>query len=148
MLELPEGRQFFEYLEYLSRIEEPLRLNDFHSHIRALGLPEFHPPIAFSSPLTFLAAPIRHRGEDVGAIYVGEKEQEFTLEDEETLVMFASQAALVIANAPPLPRGTAGQGRPRDADKYVPDGSCRLRREDGGRDVNQPGGRKNRKWSA
>ena len=99
LLELPEGMQFFEYLEYLSRTEEPLRLNDFHSHIRALGLPELHPPIVFSSPLTFLAAPIRHRGEDVGAIYVGEKEQEFTLEDEETLVLFASQAALVIANA-------------------------------------------------
>ena len=33
------------------------------------------------------------------AIYVGEKEIEFTAEDEETLVMFASQAALVIVNA-------------------------------------------------
>ena len=30
---------------------------------------------------------------------MGEKEQEFTAEDEETLVMFGSQAALVIANA-------------------------------------------------
>ena len=38
-------------------------------------------------------------GESVGAFYVGEKELEFTPEDEETLVMFASQAALVIANA-------------------------------------------------
>ena len=38
-------------------------------------------------------------GESVGAFYVGEKDVEFTPEDEETLVMFASQAALVIANA-------------------------------------------------
>ena len=55
--------------------------------------------MAVSSPLPFLAAPIRHLGESVGAFYVGEKELEFTPEDAETLVMFASQAALVIANA-------------------------------------------------
>ena len=94
--ELPEGMMFFQYL---SNIQEPLRLRDFHSHIRSLGLPEFQPPMAVSTPLPFLAAPIRHLGESVGAFYVGEKDVEFTPEDEETLVMFASQAALVIANA-------------------------------------------------
>ena len=94
--EFPKGMLFFEYL---SSISEPLRLRDFHSYVRELGLPEFRPPMAVSSPLPFLAAPIRHLGESVGAFYVGEKELEFTPEDEETLVMFASQAALVIANA-------------------------------------------------
>ncbi len=94
--DLPEGMMFFQYL---SNIQEPLRLRDFHSHIRSLGLPEFQPPMAVSTPLPFLAAPIRHLGESVGAFYVGEKDVEFTSEDEETLVMFASQAALVIANA-------------------------------------------------
>ena len=94
--DLPEGMMFFQYL---SDIQEPLRLRDFHSHVQSLGLPEFQPPMAVSSPLPFLAAPVRHRGEGVGAIYVGEKDVEFTPEDEETLVMFASQAALVIANA-------------------------------------------------
>ena len=94
--EFPNGMLFFEYL---SSIGEPLRLRDFHSYIRELGLPEFRPPMAVSSALPFLAAPIRHLGESVGAFYVGEKELEFTPEDEETLVMFASQAALVIANA-------------------------------------------------
>ena len=94
--ELPEGLMLFEHL---SRITEPLRLRDFHSHTRALGLPAFRPPMAISPVLTFLAAPIRHLGESVGAFYVGEKAVEFTPEDEETLVMFASQAALVIANA-------------------------------------------------
>ena len=94
--ELPEGMMFFEYL---SRITEPLRLRDFHSYIRSLGLPEFRPPMAISPVLTFLAAPIRRLGESVGAFYVGEKDVEFTTEDEETLVVFASQAALVIANA-------------------------------------------------
>ena len=94
--ELPNGMLFFEQL---SRISEPLRLRDFHGYVRELGLPEFRPPMAVSAPLPFLAAPLRHRGEGVGGIYVGEKELEFTAEDEETLVMFATQAALVIANA-------------------------------------------------
>ena len=95
-MDFPEGMPFFEYLNGIS---EPLRLRDFHRYTRSLGLPEFRPPFPVSSPLPFLAAPIRHLGESVGAIYVGEKEVEFTAEDEETLVMFASQAALVIANA-------------------------------------------------
>ena len=94
--ELPERLKIFENL---GRITEPLRLRDFHTHTRALGLPEFRPPFPVSSPLPFLASPIRHLGKSVGAFYVGEKEVEFTSEDEETLVMFASQAALVIANA-------------------------------------------------
>ena len=95
-MDFPEGMPFFEYLNGIS---QPLRLRDFHSYMRSLGLPEFRPPFPVSSPLPFLAAPIRHLGEGVGAIYVGEREVEFTPEDEETLVMFASQAALVIANA-------------------------------------------------
>ena len=95
-MDFPEGMSFFEYLNGIS---EPLRLRDFHGYMRSLGLPEFRPPFPVSSPLPFLSAPIRRLGENVGAIYVGEKEREFTAEDEETLVMFASQAALVIANA-------------------------------------------------
>ena len=95
--ELPEGLMLFEHL---SRITEPLRLRDFHSHTRALGPSRVRARRWQSAPfLTFLAAPIRHLGESVGAFYVGEKAVEFTPEDEETLVMFASQAALVIANA-------------------------------------------------
>ena len=87
--------------EYLSEMQEPLRLQDFQSHARALGLPEFSPPMPVSSPLSLLAAPIRHRGERLGAIYVASKEsgREFTPEDEQTLVIFSSQAAMVIGNA-------------------------------------------------
>ena len=93
--EMPEGASFFAYL---SRIPGPLRVGDFHTHTRSLGLPEFRPPAPVSS---FLAAPIRQRGESVGSINLAKREpgQEFSREDEETLVMFASQAALVIANA-------------------------------------------------
>ena len=90
---MPEGPKFFEYL---SNIPGPLRIRDFASHTRSLGLPEFHPPLGVSA---FLAAPIRHQGEAVGNIYLAKRAPEFTDEDEETLVMFASQAALVIANA-------------------------------------------------
>ncbi len=45
--------------------------------------------------------PIRHAGEAVGNIYLAKQEQgkDYTQEDEETLVLFASQAALVISNA-------------------------------------------------
>ena len=46
--EFPNGMLFFEYL---SSIGEPLRLRDFHSYVRELGLPEFRPPMAVSSPL-------------------------------------------------------------------------------------------------
>ena len=93
--ELPEGQTFFAYL---SGIPVPLRVRDFHSYTNAQGLPEFHLPAEVSS---FLSAPIRHRGEGLGYIFLGKKEpgQEFSRADEETLVMFASQAALVIANA-------------------------------------------------
>ena len=52
-----------------------------------------------SSLLSFLAAPICHQGEHLGTIYLDEKEGEYSREDEETLVLFASQAAMVIANA-------------------------------------------------
>ena len=90
--DLPEGMMFFQYL---SNIQEPLRLRDFHSHIRSLGLPEFQPPMTVSTPLPFLAAPIRHLGESVGAFYVGEKDVEFTLEDEETLVNTTPVGVLV-----------------------------------------------------
>ena len=94
---LPERWGLFDYL---GNLQEPLRLKDFHTHTRALGLPEFHPPMPVSPSPSFLAAPIRHRGESVGYFFLAEKEGkwEFTPEDEETLVMFASQAALVIAN--------------------------------------------------
>ena len=95
---LPDGIRFFEHL---SRFPEPLRLPDLLGYMMSVGLPEFLPPIPVSSPLSFLMAPVFHQGERVSNIYLAEKEggREFTLEDEETLAMFASQAAMVIANA-------------------------------------------------
>ena len=87
------------FCEYLTQMPGPLRLRDLQQHLGSLGLPEFRPPMATSPEMSFMAAPTRDLGETVGVIYVSEKEPEFTSEDEETLFMFASQAALVIANA-------------------------------------------------
>ena len=93
--EVPGGAQIFEYL---STVPGPLRVADFPGYTRSMGLPEFRPPAPVSA---FLAAPMRPRGVGVGNIFVAKREpgQEFSPEDEETLVMFASQVALVIANA-------------------------------------------------
>ena len=93
--EIPGGLRFFEYL---SAMTEPLRVADFAEHTRSVGLPEFLPPMPMSS---LLAAPVRHHGATVGHVYVakGDPGEVFSREDEDTLVMFASQAALVISNA-------------------------------------------------
>ena len=90
---LPKG---LGLLGYLSEIEGPLRLAEIAGHPSSVGFPEGHPPMK-----TFLGAPVRHQGERLGNIYLTEKEdgQEFTPEDEEILVMFASQAALSVSNA-------------------------------------------------
>ncbi|MCY4664917.1 MAG: GAF domain-containing protein, partial [Acidimicrobiaceae bacterium] len=93
--EMPQGSGFFEYL---SGLKTPLRVCDIASHMSALGMPEFLPPVSASA---LLVAPMRHQRVGVGTIYLAHEAEgrEFSQEDEETLVMFASQAALVIANA-------------------------------------------------
>ena len=93
--DMPEGLGFFEYL---SGLEEPLRVSDIGSHMKALNMPTFLPSVPLGS---MLVAPIRHLGVGVGTIYLAHEPGggRFTQEDEETLVMFASQAALVIVNA-------------------------------------------------
>ena len=87
-------------LQTLTNISEPLRLPNLVEHVRALGFTDFTIPLPVGV-FRFMAAPMFHRGGRVGHIFVGDKEggEEFSQADEETLVMFASQAALVIANA-------------------------------------------------
>ncbi len=90
--DLPQG---WGILGYLNEIREPLRLADLTSHSRSVGFPDNHPPMK-----SFLGAPLRHLDESVGNIFLTEKEGgEFSREDEQTLVMFASQAAIAIVNA-------------------------------------------------
>ena len=90
-----------QHFGYLAQLDGPLRVPDLLEHLRSLGLPEMQPPVEVSPRVSFLAFPLRHRGERVGSIYLAEKEggMEFTPEDEETLGLFAAQAALAIANA-------------------------------------------------
>ena len=92
-LEWPPALRFFDHLRDLPG---PLRLADLPAYIRSLG---YTPDLTLAK--TFQATPMRHRGVSVGAFFLGEKEggQEFTDEDEEVLVLFASQAAAMIANA-------------------------------------------------
>ena len=97
--QLPEGIRLFEYL---SRLPQPLRLPDLLEHIRSTDhLLDLQPPVAVGPVVPFLAAPVLHRGERVGNFFLAKIEPgaEFTQEDEETLTMFAAQAAMVVANA-------------------------------------------------
>ena len=83
-------------LAYFRELREPLRVRDFVAHADEAGFPGF--PVKIGA---FLSTEIRVRDRQVGNIYIGEKVTggEFTREDEETLKMFATHAALAITNA-------------------------------------------------
>ena len=93
IVEWTEGPRLFEYFRDL---EGPLRIADVSAYVQALGFPTDLLPSK-----TFQGTPMRHRGVHVGNFYLAEKEgdEPFTDEDEEILVLFASQAATAIANA-------------------------------------------------
>ncbi len=95
LAEMPERAPLFWHL---NGVDAPLRIDDLSAYLRALDIAEWRPPVAVTS---FLVAPVRNAGVRMGSLYLtkGQEGWEFTREDEETLVMFASQAALVIANA-------------------------------------------------
>ena len=80
----------------LGGLEAPLSLPDLPDHARPLGLPSDPVPCR-----AFLGAPMRHRGELAGVVFLAGKDDrtEFTGEDADVLVLFASQAAAAIANA-------------------------------------------------
>ena len=93
MVAWPEGRRLFEHLR---DIGQPFQLTDLPGHLESLGFP----PAPWTTR-TLQGAPMRHRGEHVGHFFVADKAngEAFTDEDEEILVLFASQAAAAIANA-------------------------------------------------
>jgi len=93
MVEWPEGPRLFKHLR---DIERPFQLADLPGYFESLGFP----PGPWTTR-TMQVAPMRHRGEHLGHFFVGDKEDgdAFTPEDEEILVLFASQAAAAIANA-------------------------------------------------
>ena len=83
-------------LGHIRDVQRPLRLAEVAKHETAVGFPEYHPRMK-----SLVGTSIRHRGEPIGIIHLANKEgaAEFSLEDEELLDMFASQAALAIVNA-------------------------------------------------
>ena len=93
LAEWSEGPRLFEHFRDL---DGPLRIADVPAYVRELGFPTDRLPSK-----TFQGTPMRHRGVHVGNFYLVEKEggEAFTDEDEEILVLFASQAATAIANA-------------------------------------------------
>ena len=97
--EVPDARRIYQTL---SRIEEPMRVPNLLVHLRSSGLTDdMFRTFPKGAAMSFLSAPLRYGGESMGYIFLGDKEgdREFTREDEETLLMFASQVALVLANA-------------------------------------------------
>ncbi len=90
----------YEIFESLTGVSEPLRVADLVEHVRSLGFAEFSIPLP-EKVFSFLAAPMFYQGDRVGYVFVGDKNgaAEFSREDEETLVTFGAQAALVISNA-------------------------------------------------
>ena len=90
----PGGMRIFDHFSQLSAA---LRVENYGEYAESVGIDSQLPMTVFSG----LAAPVRHRDELVGIIWLGHDraDQAFSDEDIETMVMFASQAALVIANA-------------------------------------------------
>ena len=93
LLDLPYGLRLFAHLRDLAG---PLRIDDLPAYLRSLG---YGPELPDSN--TLQVAPMLYRGDHVGYLFLGEKEQgqAFTDEDEEVLSLFASHAAVAIGNA-------------------------------------------------
>ena len=93
LAEWADGLRLFEHLRDLPGV---LRVADLPGYVRSLGFSTDVLPYK-----TLQGTPMRHRGVHVGSFFLTEKEggREFTSEDEEVLVLFASQAASAIANA-------------------------------------------------
>ena len=94
MVRWPDAMRFFEHLRDLPG---PLRVPDLQAYVRSLG---FSPDLVLLQT-SLQATPMRHRGLHVGDFFLAENEggQAFTADDEDLLVLFASQAANAVANA-------------------------------------------------
>jgi signal transduction histidine kinase len=90
---LPRGRGI---LGLLMTEPRPVRIRNIAAHPGSVGFPPNHPPMR-----SFLGAPVQARGRVYGNIYLAEKRgaPEFSAEDEESLVVLATQAGVAIANA-------------------------------------------------
>ena len=91
--ELPHGLGILGLL-----IHEPqsIRITNIADHPKSVGFPPNHPPMG-----SFLGAPVQAMGKVFGNIYLTEKRSasEFSQEDEDSLLILATQAGAAIANA-------------------------------------------------
>ena len=129
--EVPGGRGLFEYVVGTAG---PLRVRDFQSHMRSLGLAELSLPMPVGAVFPFLAAPVRHRGEGVGNFFLAQKEGGRRVHPrgrgDPGDVRLPGGAGH--RQRPPLPGRAAGQDRPGDPDQHRSRGGGGLRREDRG----------------
>ena len=93
-IELPDGMRIFDFFRM---IPGPVRVDNFNHYATAFGLNSNLPVPVYAG----MAAPVRHRGSSIGTIYLGHDKEglSFTPADEETLVLFAAQAAIALINA-------------------------------------------------
>ncbi len=93
MFAWPDGPRLFAHFRDLAA---PLRVADLSAYGHTLGLSS-NPLLSYSAQGT----PLRHREQYVGHFFLGDKQGglEFTEDDENVLILFASQAATAIANA-------------------------------------------------
>jgi signal transduction histidine kinase len=90
---LPRGRGI---LGLLIQKPRPIRISNIADHAKSVGFPAHHPPMH-----SFLGAPVQAMGKVFGNIYLAEKRgaKTFSKEDEESVVILATQAGVAIANA-------------------------------------------------
>jgi signal transduction histidine kinase len=90
---LPRGRGILGLLIHEPR---PIRIANIGAHAKSVGFPANHPPMS-----SFLGAPVQAMGKVFGNVYLTEKRSaaQFSEEDEESLIILATQAGVAIANA-------------------------------------------------
>ena len=90
-----DGLRVFEHLRDLPG---PVRVGNLPAYLKSLGLDLDDVVLPYR---TMQVTPMRHRGVHVGNFFLADKEggRPFTGDDEEVLMLFASQAATAIANA-------------------------------------------------
>jgi signal transduction histidine kinase len=90
---LPRGKGILGLIIHEPR---PVRITNIADHPKSVGFPAHHPAMH-----SFLGAPIKAMGKIYGNIYLAEKRDAatFSKEDEESLVILATQAGVAIANA-------------------------------------------------
>jgi signal transduction histidine kinase len=75
---------------------KPVRIEDLTTDLRAVGVPPNHPPMR-----SFLGAPVRALGRVYGDLYLTEKKDglPFDQDDEDAVIVLATQAGVAIENA-------------------------------------------------